>query len=148
MWPWMWINYAPNYRLAGTGDWAQQVDTNTVMDALTRSGSTNPAVERKAIDIASYGKQLGWITEVLLGLDAKDDADVQRQAVASLQQLRVVHQKIDALKPVGPAPTAVDLTEAAAMALMKLFEADRAAYEALLAQANTAPQRRTPARRR
>jgi hypothetical protein len=139
MWPWMWINYAPNYRLAGTGDWAQQVDTNTVMEALTRSGSADPAVERKAIDIASYGRQLGWISDVLLGRDAEADSPAGRDATRSMQQLRVAHAQIGALKKSDP----VSLAEAAATALLALLEADPGAYASLVAQAQKPPQRRS-----
>lgn len=129
MFPWMWILYAPTYRFPWSGDWAQQVDTNTVVDALAREGSSDPRLEREAIGIASYGRQLGWITEVLLARDSAADPTTQAEGERSLARLRETRSRIEALKPDDSAT----LARAAAQALGKLQQADPAAHARLLA---------------
>ncbi|RZL61510.1 MAG: hypothetical protein EOP81_16550 [Variovorax sp.] len=128
--PWMWISYAPTYRFPWGGDWAQQVDTNTVVDALAREGSSDPQLEREAIGIASYGRQLGWITEVLLAQDTSADRATQVQGDQSLDNLRETRARIQALK--HDDPTA--LAAAAATALAKLQQVDPSAHAKLLAR--------------
>jgi hypothetical protein len=86
--------------------------------------------------VASYGRQLGWITELLLGMHS-DDPKTQAQAKDSLDCLRKTHKKIEALKEDEHAA----LAASAASALEKLRAADPLAYERLLVAAAAVPSR-------
>lgn len=140
MFPWMWIFYAPQYRFPWGGDWAQQVDTDTVVRALTPGGSGNAQVEKQALGIASYGRQLGWLTEALLGNQSGADSAAQQQGALALQRLREAQQRIDALKPQEDAQA---LATQAAAALERLRQADPQAYRDLLRSVPALPP--TPA---
>lgn len=138
MFPWLWV-YAPNYQFPWSGAWAQSIDTDTVVGALTREGSKNAALERKAIDIASYGRQLGWITEVLLGRTSADPKD-QIRGEQALAELRRVHDEIETLKERDPAI----IESAAVSALLNVLLAAPATYANVLAKAEDARKRLGP----
>ena len=115
MWPWMWIFYAPTYRWPWSGDWQQTVDTN----AATPRSSANPELEHLIqTRIASYGRQIGWLNDVLLSQQpGATEADFSR-ASESLEAMRRANLRIRALKAsCEPAPSDDLQAQARAMAL-------------------------------
>lgn len=82
----------------------------------------NRAIEAEVVEkVASYGKQLGILTEALLEVAGKRDGD-------SLARLERLAADIEALK----ARHKEDLLEDARRSLESLKRADRAAFERLL----------------
>ncbi|HYP70615.1 MAG TPA: hypothetical protein VEP93_06990 [Variovorax sp.] len=130
MFPWLWF-WSPHFYFPFSGSVAQRIEPDTDwFFAGIAPQAGNAEMERRIFDIASYGRQLGWITEVLLGMHS-DDAKVQAQAAQSLQRLREAQVQIEAVKKDEHAA----LTNAAATALEQLRAANPGAYERLLINA-------------
>ena len=68
MFPWLWY-WAPQVHFPWSGRVAQQIapDTHWFFGGI-RPGAGDARIEEQAFGVASYGKQLGLITEVLLAL--------------------------------------------------------------------------------
>ncbi len=130
MYPWLWL-WSPQFYFPFSGSVAQRIEPDTdwfFAGISPRAG--NGEMEKKIFDIASYGRQLGWITEVLLGMHSSD-ADAQAQAARSLQCLRDTQQAIEMMKKDERSA----LASTAAKALAQLHAADPEAYDRLLAAA-------------
>jgi hypothetical protein len=128
MFPWLWF-WAPQFHYPFSGSVAQHIDPDTSwFFAGIPSQAGNGAIEKKAFDLASYGSQLGWITEVLLADDPKADIAADKAAEAR-DKLRKAHRKIEDMKKQSKA----EVRQNAEAALKKLREADPDAYEAVLA---------------
>ncbi|MEJ8809709.1 hypothetical protein WKW77_01425 [Variovorax ureilyticus] len=127
MFPWLWF-WSPVFHLPFSGSVAQQIepDTNWFFAGIPSSAG-NGLLEKKAFDVASYGRQLGWITEVLLAAKGSD-AVASGKADASLRKLEAAYLEIEAVKQ----ESRVELADAAIAALDKLREADPAAHEMLI----------------
>ena len=97
LWFWLW---APQIHW---GTFEPRTNTKTDTE-LFFWGAGNPKVEKRALGKASYGRQLGWITDVLLAQQGKlpDDA-----AKASLEELVNLHKEIEIIKKPGEAALAV-----------------------------------------
>jgi hypothetical protein len=97
MFPWIWW-WAPTVHLPWSGNVAQAIepDTDWFFGAIPRDAGDG-RIEKQAFELASYGRQLGLITEVLLGLCA-ERAPADPQAQASLAELRDIAARIEALK--------------------------------------------------
>ena len=94
MFPWLWI-FAPQtyWPLSGA------VSQDLVPDAFFRGirpGAGVPAIERQVFEQASYGKQLGWLTDVVVeAIDVNAlRSDGARQALARLRTLRDTVERI------------------------------------------------------
>lgn len=127
MFPWLWF-WSPVFHLPFSGSVAQQIepDTNWFFAGIPPSAG-NGLLEKKAFDVASYGRQLGWITEVLLAAKGSDVV-APGKADVSLQKLEAAYVEIEAVKKESRA----ELADAAIAALDKLREADPAAHEMLI----------------
>ena len=90
MFPWLWF-FAPQVHLPWSGSVAQHIapDTDWFFAGIA-PGSGDARVEREAFGVASYGKQLGLITEVMLALaqEAPPRSAQARESVARLQKIR------------------------------------------------------------
>jgi hypothetical protein len=97
MFPWLWF-WAPQLHFPWSGNVAQQIepDTNWFFGAIP-AGAGAGAVEKKAFAVASYGRQLGLITEVLLDR-AQHDAPASAQAQHALERLREIQARIEQIK--------------------------------------------------
>lgn len=128
MYPWLWL-WAPQFQFPFSGSVAQRIDPDTrwfFAGIEPRAG--NGALEQKIHeDIASYGRQLGLMAEVLLGL-AGSDKVTAGQAAKSLARLEEIQDQVEALKQQEHAAT----VEGAARALEKLAASDPAALAALI----------------
>lgn len=80
------------------GNW-QTIDTRWWSPNVTVNFAGNPAVEREVTeDVASYGRQIGWLNDIVLALSG--DAAIERNSKAgeSLMKLKEAQTKIDAIK--------------------------------------------------
>jgi hypothetical protein len=129
MFPWFWW-WAPQVHWPFSGDVVQDIapDTRWFFGAIPPQAGVGE-VERKVFETASYGRQLGLITEVLLAL-AEDAQWKTAEAARKHRRLKELAARIEAVKRVHKA----DLAEATEAALRKLREEQPAAYKALMAR--------------
>ena len=97
MYPWFFF-WAPQVTLPFGGSVAQRIEpsTNWFFDGID-PGSGDPAIERKAFEVATYGRQLGLITEVLVDLAAQTPPTTAKGR-KSLQRLREIQRRIEEVK--------------------------------------------------
>ncbi len=97
MFPWFWI-WSPQWHLPWSGDVAQKIapQTSWFFDAIAPNAGDG-RIEQAVFETASYGKQLGKITEALLALpDAQ--APKTAEARAAVAALRHLQAEIEAAK--------------------------------------------------
>ena len=97
MYPWLWF-WAPQFYFPFSGSVAQRIepDTRWFFDGI-RPEAGSGEVEQQIFDVASYGRQLGLITEVLLSRTSKD-VITPEQAAQSLARLEGVYREVEAVK--------------------------------------------------
>jgi hypothetical protein len=97
MYPWFWM-WAPQLHFPWSGNVAQQIepDTRWFFDSITPDAG-NARVEKKAFEHASYGKQIGLITEVLIELGAQESG-LSAKARKSLDRLKTIAKQIEQYK--------------------------------------------------
>jgi hypothetical protein len=110
MFPWLWL-FAPQVHLPWSGSVAQQIapDTHWFFSGIAR-GAGDARIEEKAFAVASYGKQLGLITEVLLEL-AQESPQASAAANDSIVKLEEIRAEIERIKGVEYARAADALAE-------------------------------------
>jgi hypothetical protein len=117
--------------LPGVGNW-QTIDTRWWSPTVTMNFAGNPAVEREVTeDVASYGRQIGWLNDIVTALVATGRQDAIKRhpnAADSLRKLEAARHKIDAIKK-RRADTALD---SARSALDTLAKTDQAGYQRLV----------------
>lgn len=88
--PWFWF-FAPQVHFPWSGSVAQHIapDTHWFFGGIAPDAG-DARVEEQAFGVASYGRQLGLITEALLDLSAQSPPSTPegRQAVARLRDIR------------------------------------------------------------
>jgi hypothetical protein len=111
-WPFAWPNFAPtSLNQPILPDWSLQ--------HVTVNYQGNPAIEKDvAAKVASYGKQLGIITEAVLAL-----ADGGPDKSKRIDRLREIANKIEEIKQERRS----DLAASAQQAMESLAQKDRAA---------------------
>lgn len=114
MFPWLWL-WAPHYRLFNQNVQPQTDWTFGNISPLAGDAATEQRIHE---DVASYGRQIGLVTEVLLSL-ADKDAISPAQARESLERLKEIRNDIERLKAGGPT-----LQQAAAALLQRLSQQD------------------------
>jgi hypothetical protein len=101
MYPWL-MNWAPQVHFPWSGNVAQEIAPSTTWfsDLITPQAG-NARIEQKAFGVASYGKQLGLINEVLLSLVEQSSAQAGKlspETQASIAKLKDIQAGIDAIK--------------------------------------------------
>jgi hypothetical protein len=126
MFPWF-FNFAPQWHLPFSGSVAQRIDPQTdwFFDGIDAS-SGDSRIERQAFDVASYGRQLGLLTEVLVDL-AEQVPPQSESAARSLKRLRAIQVEIEKIK----ARDAFDLVRDVEQALDRLQKQHPAEYARL-----------------
>lgn len=131
--PWLWF-WSPQYHFPFSGSVAQRIQPDTQwFFAGIRPEAGNAEVEKEIFDTASYGRQLGLISEVLLATAGSKQVS-KEQAGESLQRLEEVYREVEAVK----ARRKQKLSKAATDVLEKLRETDPAELERVLARFATA----------
>jgi hypothetical protein len=97
MFPWLWF-WAPQVHFPWSGSVAQHIapDTDWFFGAI-RPGAGDARIEQQAFGVASYGRQLGLITEVLLEL-AQQAPKASARAQASVERLKQIQSAIEDIK--------------------------------------------------
>jgi hypothetical protein len=110
------------------GNW-QTIDTNWWSPNVTVNFAGNPAIEREVTeDVASYGRQIGWLSDIVVALADDDAGPLSPAAADSLTKLRDAREQIEAIKR-----RRADSAEAAARrTLANLGKTDPAAYARLI----------------
>lgn len=95
MFPWLW-QWSPQFHFPLSGSVAQQIDPDLFFGAIP-PWAGDGAMERKAFEVASYGRQLGLITELLLDLAAQQPPATPAGSEARAR-LAEIQARIEALK--------------------------------------------------
>jgi hypothetical protein len=97
MFPWLWF-FAPQVHFPWSGSVAQQIapDTHWFFNGIAL-GAGDARIEEQAFAVASYGKQLGLITEVLLEL-AQQSPQASAAAKDSISKLEHIRAEIERIK--------------------------------------------------
>jgi hypothetical protein len=95
--PWFFF-WAPQLTMPFGGSVAQRIepDTQWFFNGIPPTAG-DPAIERKAFDVASYGRQLGLITEVLVDLAGQTPPKTAK-GQKSLKRLRGIQLRIEQVK--------------------------------------------------
>lgn len=98
MFPWLWF-WAPQVHLPWSGDVAQRVapTTHWFFQGI-QPGAGHARIEEEAFDVASYGRQLGLITELLLDLARRSAGEASPQADEARDKLVEIVRRIEAIK--------------------------------------------------
>ena len=97
MYPWLWV-WAPRVELPWSGDIVQDIEPNTSwFFGGIKPEAGNAKIEERAFGVASYGKQLGLITELLVSL-AEKQSTLDPKDSASLSELKRIQSKIELIK--------------------------------------------------
>jgi hypothetical protein len=95
MFPWLWL-YAPQISWPLSGAVTEAISTDAFFRGI-KPGAGVPAVEQQVFEQASYGKQLGWLTDVLV--EAVDPATLHSpDAQAALVSLEKLRAKVEQIK--------------------------------------------------
>ena len=123
----LWIFRAP-----WSGDVAQRITAPWFSPSLTVNYAGDPAVEDRVVtEVASYGKQLGWLTEIVIA-----SANGQPLPTETLARLEKAAREIDAIKEQSRACA----VEAANNALDRLERDNPAQYNELLRERRNSKQ--------
>ena len=113
------------------GNW-QTIDTRWWSPTVSVNFAGNPAVEREVTeDVASYGRQIGWLCDIVLALAESGGGEaIKRKSAAadSLIKLRQAQERIQEIKQ-RRKNSAVDNARGA---LANLAATDKAAYARLV----------------
>jgi hypothetical protein len=98
MYPWMFWLWAPQVHFPWSGDVRQRIepDINGFFSGIKASAG-NSEVERKAFEYATYGKQLGLVTNLLLDI-AEQQKPVGEKAIKAKEKLAEIKDHIETLK--------------------------------------------------
>lgn len=126
MFPWLFV-FAPQWQLPFSGSVAQRIDPQThwFFDGIDASAGDG-RIERQAFEVATYGRQLGLLTEVLVDL-ANQAPPRTRSAVESLDRLKTIQAEIEKIKTKDAATLVRDVE----LALDRLQQHHPAEYERL-----------------
>ncbi|KQV79201.1 hypothetical protein ASD15_21345 [Massilia sp. Root351] len=129
MFPLFW-NLSPQFFLPWSGSVRQDIELDRFFNAIPRSAGDGD-IEEAAFKRASYGSQLGWITEVLL----ETMKDVPADEKSPLGKLRLANADIQRMKLQRRYLAPGELSgELIADYLRTLRTQDRARYEAVSQQ--------------
>lgn len=116
MYPWLWF-WSPQFHFPFSGSVAQRIDPDFFSRIPPEAG--NGDVEKQIVDVASYGRQLGWITEVLLSRTSTDTVTPE-QAAEAQTKLEAAYRQIETVKRLNKAK----LSRSAVAVLEKLHASD------------------------
>ena len=95
MFPWLWIS-APQISWPLSGAVTQDLTPEAFFRGI-QPGAGVPAVEQQVFEQASYGKQLGWLMDVLV--EAVDPTTLHSpEAQAALISLKKLRAKVEQIK--------------------------------------------------
>src|SRR5687767_8039798 len=129
MFPW-YFNWAPVVHYPWSGAVRQMIapETDWFFNSIAPGGG-NPRIEQRVFEeAASYGKQLGLITEVLLA--AADESRLSEDGKKSLARLKEIAGRIEKIKAQERDAKHQRLKDS----LLALRDSDRASFNTLLSE--------------
>ena len=97
MYPWLWV-WSPQVHFPWSGSVAQSIEPNTTwFYNMIPPVSGNAEIEAQVFQLASYGTQLGLITDVLLEV-IKETENLSPKATESLKELHNLKTRIEVIK--------------------------------------------------
>jgi hypothetical protein len=129
MFPWLWI-WTPQVHFPWSGSVDQTIEPNSnwFFDSIAPAAG-NSQVEKKAFAVASYGRQLGLITDVLVALAEKGSVD-SASAADALARLKDIRERIATIKSDEATASRQPLLEQ----LRRLKTQDPPEFERMIAQ--------------
>lgn len=127
MYPWLWF-WAPQLHFPLSGAVTQRIAPRTQwFEQHIPENAGNAELEAKITEVASYGKQLGWLMKAVLGL-ADSGQVTQGESQEALQNLEALQLKVREVK------TAYELasTDAVLRAVQACKEQGGEEYQRLL----------------
>lgn len=125
MFPWLW---SPQFYFPWSGSVLQRIEptTNWFNDTILPTAGVAD-IERRVVEVASYGRQLGLIIEVLLSM-AESQGSLSPSVEESVKRLTEIQEKIEAIKTEHAYLTARQIEEQ----LNQLKERNPAEFESLV----------------
>lgn len=97
MFPWLWV-WAPQLRFPFSGDVSQDIEPSvSAFFRNIRPEAGNGRIEERAFAVASYGRQLGLLTDLLIEVARRTLPD-QGSGDATLQELERIRDEIEKIK--------------------------------------------------
>lgn len=98
MFPWLWF-WSPQFHFPWSGDVAQRIAPNThwLFGSISPTAGNGAIEQRVFEDVASYGKQLGILTEVVIGLTESGHA-LPQDVEQALAKLRAIQRQVEEVK--------------------------------------------------
>jgi hypothetical protein len=128
MLPWLWWYFAPRVEFPLSGNVTQDILLDRFFGSIKPTAG-DARIERKAFEAASYGTQLGKISEVLLSLAGSAAVDSDK-AKESLRDLEAIYNDIKEIKRANSSKK----VEEAVCLLEKLKLSDPPAFDRVLAR--------------
>lgn len=112
MWPWFWFltpnTYFPwhgNINFPLSGSVTQDLSQTWFEQQIRNSPSAgDPIQEERIFEIASYGQQLGIITDILLDLAKSEGALSSTDGQKAFEHLQKIHTKVEQIKQIYGKP--------------------------------------------
>lgn len=97
MFPWLWV-WAPQLRFPFSGDVTQDIEPSvSAFFKNIRPEAGNARIEERAFAVASYGKQLGLLTDLLIQVAQRTLPD-KGSGDTTLQELERIRNEIEKIK--------------------------------------------------
>ncbi len=127
--PWLWL-WMPQVHFPWSGSVDQTIEPNTnwFFDSIAPAAG-NSQIEKKAFAVASYGRQLGLITDVLVALAEKGSVE-SGAAAEALSRLKDIRDRIATIK----SDEAAASSQALFAQLQRLKSQDPAEFERMIAR--------------
>ncbi|MES2036365.1 MAG: hypothetical protein V4495_00885 [Pseudomonadota bacterium] len=107
MYPWLWV-WSPQVHFPWSGSVAQSIEPNTTwFYNMIPPVSGDAGIEAQVFQLASYGTQLGQITDVLLDI-VKETENLSPKALESLKELQTLKTKIEVIKKRSAQPATLE----------------------------------------
>lgn len=96
--PWFWFFWAPQIHFPLSGAVSQQIepDTRWFFDHIPESAG-DPLIEARIAEVASYGRQLGLLTEALMGV-VDEIPTLGAEANTAVARLRDIQRDVERIK--------------------------------------------------
>lgn len=136
MFPWFWI-YAPHW--PGSGAVTQDIaPASNWFSSTIKPGAGVPEIEQQVFEQASYGKQLGWLMDVMVdalqpqalhSVEARESLIKLKKLHATVQRIKKEHREDRAASAIELLRKIEDDSPEELMRVLSSFEAGRAALQ-------------------
>jgi hypothetical protein len=122
MLPWL----QSNFNFPFSGDVNQKIEPDWFFGAIDSEVGDSEIEKEVFLKVASYGKQIGMLTEVLLSM--ADNLKISRENIKTLSKLKELQVKVEAIKT----SKKERVKENAKIILNKLRDCDSEGFKSLL----------------